>query len=75
MGRVNGGEASNGSGEAAPPDRIILVVCPTHRDYRELPLISPPGIQYIFHDYASTSLEDLVGNPDHAKDLAADPLD
>jgi biotin carboxylase len=75
MGSVNGGDASNGSGEAAPPDRIILVVCPTHRDYRELPLISPPGIQYIFHDYASTSLEDLISNPDHAKDLAADPLD
>jgi biotin carboxylase len=75
MGSVNGGEASHGSGEAAPPDRIILVVCPTHRDYRELPLISPPGIQYVFHDYASTSLEDLVGNPDHAKDHAADPLD
>lgn len=57
------------------PDRNILVVCPTHRDYRELPRISPPGIDYIFHDYASTSLEDLVSNPARAKDLAADPLD
>ena len=71
----NGEEAIDASGEAASPDRIILVVCPTHRDYRELPLISPPGIEYIFHDYASTSLEDLVSNPDRAKDLAADPLD
>ena len=75
MGSVNGEEAIEASGEAASPDRIILVVCPTHRDYRELPRISPPGIDYIFHDYASTSLEDLVSNPDRAKDLAADPLD
>ncbi len=61
--------------QSSSPNRIILVVCPTHRDYRELPRISPPGIDYIFHDYASTSLEDLVSNPDRAKDLAADPLD
>jgi biotin carboxylase len=61
--------------QRSSPDRIILVVCPTHRDYRELPRISPPGIAYIFHDYASTSLEDLVSNPDRAEDLAADPLD
>ena len=75
MGSVNGKDAIDASGKAASPDRIILVVCPTHRDYRELPRISPPGIDYIFHDYASTSLEDLVSNPDRAKDLAADPLD
>ena len=75
MGSVNGEDAIDASGKAASPDRIILVVCPTHRDYRELPRISPPGIEYIFHDYASTSLEDLVSNPDRAKDLAADPLD
>ena len=55
-------------------DRTILVICPTHRDHRELPLLSPPGIKYLFHDYASTSLEDLIcsGN---GEDLAADPLD
>jgi biotin carboxylase len=72
---VNGEDAIDASGEAASPERIILVICPTHRDHRELPRISPPGIDYIFHDYASTSLEDLVSNPDRAKDLAADPLD
>jgi biotin carboxylase len=75
MGSVNGEEAPSGSSDAAPADRIILVVCPTHRDYRELPPLTPRGIHYIFHDYASTSLEDLVSNPDRAKDLAADPLD
>ena len=75
MGSVNGKDAIDASGKVVSPDRIILVVCPTHRDYRELPRISPPGIEYIFHDYASTSLEDLVSNPDRAKDLAADPLD
>ena len=75
MRSANGEDAIDASGKAASPDRIILVVCPTHRDYRELPRLSPPGISYIFHDYASTSLEDLVSNPDRAKDLAADPLD
>jgi biotin carboxylase len=55
-------------------DQTILVICPTHRDHRELPLLSPPGINYLFHDYASTSLEDLIcsGN---GEGLAADPLD
>jgi biotin carboxylase len=75
MRSANGEDAIDASGKAASPDRIILVVCPTHRDYRELPRLSSPGISYIFHDYASTSLEDLVSNPDRAKDLAADPLD
>jgi hypothetical protein len=42
--------------ESSSPDQIILVIYPTHRDYCELPRISPPGIRYIFHDYASTSL-------------------
>ncbi len=56
-------------------DQTILVICPTHRDYRELPLFSPPGVKYLFHDYASTSLEDLICNPASAEALAADPLD
>jgi biotin carboxylase len=55
--------------------RIILVVCPTHRDHRELPLLSPPGVKYLFHDYASTSLEDLICNVGNGESLAADPLD
>ena len=45
MGSANGEDAIDASGKAASPDRIILVVCPTHRDYRELPRISPPGIE------------------------------
>ncbi|HEX2447253.1 MAG TPA: ATP-grasp domain-containing protein [Methyloceanibacter sp.] len=72
---ANGEAVVGESGEAASADRVILVVCPTHRDYRELPRIAVPGIRYIFHDYASTSLEDLVSNPDRARDIAADPLD
>lgn len=75
MGSRDGENGIGRSGEPSPADRLILVVCPTHRDYRELPLLSLPGIQYIFHDYASTSLEDLVSNPERAQDLAADPLD
>jgi len=55
-------------------DQTILVICPTHRDHRELPLLSPPGIKYLFHDYASTSLEDLICMGS-VEALAADPLD
>lgn len=55
-------------------DQTILVICPTHRDHRELPLLSPPGINYLFHDYGSTSLEDLICNVGNAEGLAADPL-
>jgi biotin carboxylase len=62
---------------SGPPEteRIILVICPTHRDHRELPLLSPPGIKYLFHDYASASLEDLICNPGADEAFAADPLD
>jgi biotin carboxylase len=55
-----------------PATRNILVICPTHRDHRELPLLSTPGTNYLFHDYASASLEDLISKSDG--DLAADPL-
>jgi biotin carboxylase len=52
--------------------RNILVICATHRDHRELPLLAASGIKFIFHDYASTSLEDLISKT--AADGAADPL-
>jgi biotin carboxylase len=54
--------------------RNILVVCATHRDHRELPLLAPPGIDFVFHDYASTSLEDLINKPGLGGGMAADPL-
>jgi biotin carboxylase len=54
--------------------RNILVICPTHRDHRELPLLSPPGTTYLFHDYASTSLEELISKASFDGDLAACPL-
>jgi len=58
MAKSDGGDqpaADNGPSEA-----VILVVCATHRDHRELPRIAPSGVKYLFHDYASTSLEDLI---------------
>ena len=49
------------------------MICATHRDHRELPLLAEPGINFIFHDYASTSLEDLI--TERAEEGAvADPL-
>jgi biotin carboxylase len=62
----------DGGGE--PAASSILVICPTHRDYRELPLLSTPGINYLFHDYASASLEDLISKTTPDGELAADPL-
>jgi len=73
MANVDGGEAP--SGEPSRADRTILVICPTHRDYRELPQLSAPGTKYLFHDYAHTSLEDLISNPACHDGLAADPLE
>jgi hypothetical protein len=40
------------------------VVCSTFRDHRELPRLARPGLTYLFHDYASTSLEELLGVTD-----------
>jgi biotin carboxylase len=54
--------------------RTILVICATHRDHRELPLLAEPGIDFIFHDYASTSLEDLITERAAGTGLVADPL-
>src|SRR6478609_3004540 len=44
--------------------REVLVVCSTFRDHRELPRLARPGLTYLFHDYASTSLEELLGVTD-----------
>ncbi len=58
-----------GAGEASP---VVLVVSATHRDHRELKLLFPSGIDFRFHDYASSCLEDLIsGKGDGA---VADPL-
>ena len=54
--------------------RTILVICATHRDHRELPLLAPPGINFIFHDYASTPLEDLINAREVGRCPVADPL-
>jgi biotin carboxylase len=54
--------------------RTILVICATHRDHRELPLLAPRGVDFIFHDYASTSIEDLISERAAGRRLVADPL-
>lgn len=39
----------------------ILVICPSHRDRRELPMLADRlGFRLLFHDYASTELEEMV---------------
>jgi biotin carboxylase len=52
----------------------VLVICATFRDHRELPRLVRPGLTYLFHDYASTSLEELIGGKGDGLDGAADPV-
>ena len=54
--------------------RTVLVVCATFRDHRELPRLARPGLDFLFHDYASTSLEELICGRGEALDGAADPV-
>src|SRR5512134_858502 len=75
MANNDGGIADAGCGGLAQDDRVILIVCPTHRDLRELPRVSPPGVKYLFHDYASISLEDLICNIASHADFAQGPLE
>jgi biotin carboxylase len=63
------GEGARGS--LAP--RKVLVVSATHRDHRELRKLAPPGIDFLFHDYASTSLEELISWIEGEGACAADP--
>lgn len=74
MGSIDEGSAEGG-GEPPPAECTLLVVCPSHRDHRELALLSPPDVKYLFHDYASTSLEELICNTASVADFAADPLE
>jgi biotin carboxylase len=73
METIGDGEDPAKPRDLSEADRTILVICPTHRDHRELPLLSPPNVKYLFHDYASTSLEDLICQVEGAEGLAADP--
>src|SRR6476660_1840278 len=54
--------------------RDVLVVCSTFRDHRELPRLARPGLRYLFHDYASTSLEELIDGRAEGLDGVADPI-
>jgi len=62
-----------GEGESSQ-SRTVLVVCSTFRDHRELPRLARRGVNYMFHDYASTSLEELIGGGAEELDRAADPI-
>jgi biotin carboxylase len=75
MANSEGGDSPGESAGRVATDGVILVICPTHRDHRELPHVSPQGVEYFFHDYASTNLEDLICNVASDADLAAGPLE
>lgn len=63
------------SSSADAGSRTVLVVCSTFRDHRELPRLARPGLSYLFHDYASTSLEELIGGRAEGLEAVADPID
>src|SRR5262245_35066348 len=75
MANSEGGDSTGESAGRVATDGVILVVCPTHRDHRELPHVSPQGVEYFFHDYASTNLEDLICNVASDADFDAGPLE
>ena len=65
---------SAGHGGSGARLHTVLVLCPTHRDHRELKRLFRPGTTYLYHDYASTSLEELIGGKAADDQIAADPL-
>jgi biotin carboxylase len=69
-----GGRGPGLPGDACAPPRTVLVVCATSRDHRELPRLARPGTKYLFHDYASTSLEELIVGRAEGREGAADPI-
>jgi hypothetical protein len=52
-----------------------LVLCPTHRDLRELPRVAPNSARLLFHDYGSLALEDMVGPDSSSAPELPDPLE
>ena len=54
MRQVKGG-AGGAGGLPQAALRTVLVVSATHRDHRELKRLYPSGIDFRFHDYASTA--------------------
>ncbi len=71
MRQVNEG-VGGASGPAQVVQRNVLVVSATHRDHRELKRLNPSGIDFLFHDYASTSVEELIAGIGEGAS-AADP--
>ena len=49
------------------------MVSATQRDHRELKLLCPSGIDFLFHDYASASLEELISGIAREGAYAEDP--
>lgn len=50
----------------------ILVLCPSHRDHRELPRLHSDGEhRFLFHDYATAELERMVAPSPSLPDVSA----
>lgn len=60
--------------ESTPKIQTFLLLCPTHRDDRELALIGAPGTAFIRHEYASIALEEMVSQTPSATPPFADPI-
>src|SRR5947207_15261099 len=52
----------------------ILVLCPSHRDYREIhALESASRHEFVFHDYGNPAIEELIAEEPPAEVSLGDP--
>ncbi len=71
------GQQGRAASRPGPPDDTenYLLICPTHRDHRELSLLARGGANYIRHDYASLALEELTVIGSSTRPMIADPIE
>ena len=50
----------------------VIVACATHRDRRELPRLASQH-RFVWHEYASDALEDIVASRPRGRTIPADP--
>lgn len=67
-------QAPRASVDGPAASERYLIVCPTHRDLREIALIAPRRTVFLEHDYASLALEAIAGASAPTSEVP-DPID
>lgn len=65
---------TDSTSDNSPETQTFLLLCPTHRDDRELALIGGNRRKFIRHEYASLALEEMVSQYGSVPPPFADPL-